>query len=265
MNPYLGEYPRYLWQLLSGFRARHEITLAQFRERDLSSYAEDGRRLRVLDLANGRLRPQYALLKARGHDVYGIDLVNRPRSSGSDIAYQAARRLYTWKLGLPNGVVAPDLLVCGDVGELPFPSARFDLVTSIAAFEHFLDVPRVVAEIERILRPGGLVWVCIHLFSSPSGGHNVSFTEIPLRHLPTGVDPWDHLQSRRLPFHVPLNEWRRDQYLEVFARHFQILRQYCAMREGEELLTPALEAKLSAYDRDELTSLAYIILARKIP
>jgi SAM-dependent methyltransferase len=264
MNPYLSEYPRYLWQLLSGFRARHEVTLAQFRERDLSDHLGDDRRLCVLDLANGRLRPQYALLKARGHSVYGIDLVNRPRSSANDIAYRAARRLYTWKLGIPNGAVVPDLLVCGDVGQLPFPSARFDVVTSIAAFEHFLDVPRVVAEIERILRPGGLVWVCIHLFSSPSGGHNVSFTEIPLRHVPIGIDPWDHLRSRHLPFHVPLNEWRKDHYLATFARHFVIVKQYCAMREGEDLLTPALATELSAYSRDELTSAAYVILARKI-
>jgi SAM-dependent methyltransferase len=265
MNPYLSAYPRYLWQLLNGFRARHEATLAQMREHDLSGYPGGNHPRRVLDLANGRLRPQYALLKASGHYVYGIDLVNRPRSSGSEIAYRAARRLYTWKLGIPAGAAAADSLVCGDVGVLPFPAGRFDLVTSIAAFEHFLDVPRVVAEIDRVLRPGGLVWVCIHLFSSLSGGHNVSFTEIPLRHLPAGVEPWDHLRSRRLPFHVPLNEWRKNQYLDTFARHFQILSQYCAMREGEELLTPPVAAELSAYSRDELTCLAYIILARKIP
>jgi SAM-dependent methyltransferase len=264
MNPYLTAYPRYLWQLLNGFRASHEAALAQIRDQDLIQYTGEDRRLRILDVANGRLRPQYAILRAHGHQVYGIDLVNRPRSSGSDIAYRAARRLYTWRLGLPRIAVGQDRLVCGDVGVLPFPSDRFDLATSIAAFEHFLDVPRVVAEIHRVLRPGGLVWVCIHLFSSLSGGHNVSFTEIPLRHMPDGIDAWDHLRSRRLPFHVPLNEWRKDQYIETFAKHFQILNHYCAIREGEELLTPELAAELATYSRDELTSLAYVILARKI-
>ena len=41
------------------------------------------------------------------------------------------------------------------------------------------------------------------------------------------------------------------------------LKHYCAIGEEEELLTPTLEAELSAYDRDELTCGAYIILARK--
>ena len=49
------------------------------------------------------------------------------------------------------------------------------------------------------------------------------------------------------------------------ALHFQILKHYCAMREGQDLLTPALEAELSTFSRDELTCGAYVILARKAP
>jgi hypothetical protein len=105
--------------------------------------------------------------------------------------------------------------------------------------------------------------VVIHLFTSPSGGHNVSLTQIPLRRIPAHVEPWDHLRKRRLPFHVPLNEWRIDQYLAEFSKHFEILKHYCAMREGEGFLTPALEAELAAYSRDELTCGAYVIVARK--
>jgi hypothetical protein len=108
-----------------------------------------------------------------------------------------------------------------------------------------------------------VVWASVHLFTSPTGGHNLSFTEFPLRSVPKGVDPWDHLRKRRLPFTVPLNEWRRDQYLEAFERHFQVEAHYCAMREGEVLLTPEIEAELRDYSRDELTSAAYVIVARK--
>jgi SAM-dependent methyltransferase len=217
----------------------------------------------VLDLANGRLRPQYMLLKAAGHQVYGLDLANGAQSGWIDWAYRLARWLYARKLGLPMETAAQQTLVCGDAGHLPFPDHSFDLVTSVAAFEHFLDVPAVVRELARVVRPGGLVWVRIHLFTSPSGGHNTRFTEIPLRTLPAGAEPWDHLRQRRLPFLVPLNEWRRDQYLETFAQHFEIVKHYCALREGEELLTPALEAELAAYSRDELTCRTYVILARK--
>jgi ubiquinone/menaquinone biosynthesis C-methylase UbiE len=264
MSPQLLDYPRYAWQLLNGSRSSGEREIAAMRQQDIAAYLDIRRPLQILDLANGRLRPQYALLKAAGHQVYGIDLANRPQLSRINIAYQVARQLYTWRLGLQNEPLADQTLVCGDVGVLPFPKNRFDLVTSVAAFEHFLDVPTVVTELHRVLRPGGLAWVAIHIFTSPSGGHNLSFTEIPLRHVPEGVDPWDHLRKRRLPFSVPLNEWRKDQYLAVFARHFEIIKHYCVTREGEELLTPEIAAELAAYSRDELTCGAYAIVARKV-
>lgn len=161
MSPQIIDYPRYAWQLLHGQRSWMERTISEQRQRDIAACLDVGRRLRVLDLANGRLRPQYVLLKAMGHDVFGIDLVNRPLTSWKDRAYSVARWLYTWNLGLPGAAEQARTLACGNVGALPYPDASFDLVTSIAAFEHFLDVPSVVAELHRVLRPGGalaLVW-----------------------------------------------------------------------------------------------------------
>jgi SAM-dependent methyltransferase len=263
MSQFLTDYPRYAWQMLTGNRLKGELDSAAERQREIEPYLDCRRPLRVLDLANGRLRPQYALLRAAGHRVAGIDLVNRPPRTKTDLAYVAARRIYTWRLGLPAKASDTSMLTCGNVAALPFPDNSFDLVTSVAAFEHFLDVPAVVAELHRVVRPGGLLWISIHLFTSPSGGHNLHFTGYPVQSVPRGVDPWDHLRARRLPFHVPLNEWRRDQYLEAFARHFEILKHYCRIREGTALLTPELEAELSAYSRDELTCKAYAIVARK--
>ena len=57
--------------------------------------------------------------------------------------------------------------------------------------------------------------------------------------------------------------WRQNEYLDTFAAHFEIVKHYCAMREGEHLLTPAIQTELSDYSRDELTCGAYVILARK--
>jgi hypothetical protein len=62
---------------------------------------------------------------------------------------------------------------------------------------------------------------------------------------------------------VPLNEWRQRHYLEAFGQHFDILKEYCAIREGEEFLTPQIRAELSDYSREELTCGGYVILARK--
>jgi ubiquinone/menaquinone biosynthesis C-methylase UbiE len=263
MSIAITDYVRYTWQMLNGFRANGERAMAEQRRQDVVSYVDLGRSLRVLDLANGRLRPQYTILKSEGHRVYGVDMINRPQLSRTDLAYQVARRLYTWKLGLPSATAVGHTLICGDVGVLPFPDSYFDLATSVAAFEHFLDVPAVVSELHRVIRPGGIVWVCVHLFTSPTGGHNLSFTEFPLRTVPKGVDAWDHLRKRRLPFSVPLNELRRDQYLQMFERHFLVVKHNFLLREGEELLNPQIQSELAEYSQDELTSVAYVIIARK--
>jgi SAM-dependent methyltransferase len=256
------DYAKYLWQLVNGFRSNHERAIAKLREDDLSLQQLDKSTLRILDLANGSLRPQYYILRASGYSVYGIDVVNCRRRTWQARAYIIARWLYTRNISA-RSCKFDDTLVCGDVSALPFQDESVDIVTSVAAFEHFLDVPQVVRELYRITKRGAVVWVLIHLFTSPSGGHNVSLTQIPLRYLPHKVDPWDHLRKQYLPFNVPLNKWRQDQYLIEFQKYFEVLKQYCAMREGEHFLTVEIENELSNYTRDELTCGAYVIVARK--
>jgi SAM-dependent methyltransferase len=261
--PQLSDYPRYAAQLLGGERSAGERGQYERMLRELAPYLDMSRPRDVLDVANGRLRPQYSILRGAGHRVTGVDFVNRPARTGKDLAYGVARQIYAWRLGLPRTAMASDRLLVSDVGRLPFPPGSFDLAISAAAFEHFLDVPSVVAELQRVLRPGGMVWVSIHLFTCPTGGHNIAFTEFPARTLPPGVDAWDHLRRRRLPFTVPLNEWRRGQYLAAFGQHFEVLAHYCAAREGEGWLTPEIERELAGYTRDELTCAALVILARR--
>jgi SAM-dependent methyltransferase len=265
MSPLVSDYLVYLWQLVNGTRTAMEASQARRRMEDLAPWIDLRHPRTILDLGNGSLRPQYALLRAAGHRVAGIDLVNRPARGWKPAAYGALRRVFAAHAGVNAAAMAADGLLCADVSRLPFADASFDLAVSCAAFEHFLDVPAVLAETRRVLRPGGALWVGIHLFTSPSGGHNVSFTQYPLRSLPPGVEPWDHLRRQKRPFTVPLNRWRKQQYLEAFAREFEVLDHYCITREGEQWLTPALEAELSAYSRDELTCAHLVILARKRP
>jgi SAM-dependent methyltransferase len=44
----------------------------------------------------------------------------------------------------------------GDFMACPFPAASFDAITSISVIEHGFDGPRLLAEVSRLLRPGGL-------------------------------------------------------------------------------------------------------------
>ncbi|MFC7403600.1 class I SAM-dependent methyltransferase [Georgenia alba] len=47
----------------------------------------------------------------------------------------------------------------GDVGELPYPDAQFDVVVSTLSMHHWPDQAAAVAEVARVLRPGGALLV----------------------------------------------------------------------------------------------------------
>ncbi len=51
------------------------------------------------------------------------------------------------------------LLVGADSGRMPFPDAAFASVVSNCVFEHIPDIDRTIAEIARVMRPGG-VFAC---------------------------------------------------------------------------------------------------------
>ena len=164
MIPSLFEYPIYFWQLLSGIRSSYEARFAEFRNEDTRKYLKHVQSPEILDLGNGRLRPQFTILKHAGYRVYGVDLASQPRNSTKNFLYVIARYLYNRRSSIQSSS-GTHTLVCGDVARLPFKNERFDLITSVAAFEHFLDVPAVISEMERVLRPRGVAWVLIHLFS----------------------------------------------------------------------------------------------------
>ncbi len=262
MDPLAIDLVRFGLDLLTGARLRRERSLLRQMRQEVAPFLGPSERLSILDLGNGQLRPQLLLLQAAGDRVVGIDLENRRQRFWVEQGYRLARFLFVLRAGFPLRVLAHQRLVCGDAAHLPFAAGVFDLVISVLAFEHFLDVPAVVAEVARVLRPGGVLWACIHPFTSLSGAHNLGRIGVPVRRLPTGVEPWDHLRRRSLPIPVAVNEWRLSEYLEAFARHLEIVRHYCWAREGERWLTPALQTELSRYSREELTCMRYVIVAR---
>lgn len=58
-------------------------------------------------------------------------------------------------------------LVQGEVENLPFKSASFDLVTVLDVLEHVPDLDKAIRQIGRILKPGGLVLAGIPLERQP--------------------------------------------------------------------------------------------------
>jgi ubiquinone/menaquinone biosynthesis methyltransferase len=111
---------------------------------------------RVLDLACGT-GDLAELARARGAVSIGLDLT--PRMIELARIRAAAARTTAATNGGPAEVASAldgDWLV-GDMGRLPIASASVDLVTTGYGLRNVPDLTRAIAEIARVLRPGGLL------------------------------------------------------------------------------------------------------------
>jgi SAM-dependent methyltransferase len=73
--------------------------------------------------------------------------------------------------------------------QLEFPDQSFDLVISLSTFEHVGDVPRVLAEIKRVLKPGGSALITFEPIWTCSYGHHLHHFGPTAAHMPD----WAHL------------------------------------------------------------------------
>ena len=149
-----------------------------------------------------------------------------------------------------------------DAARSGFADASFDVIYSSACFEHLPDVAGVVAEMDRLLKPGGLAEIEIHLFASMTGGH-----EPPLddhRVPPAGFPLWGHLLNPAWQPSLFLNRWREAQFRDAFAARFDVLDRQVTSRHGEPYLTQEIETRLTArYSREELTTESVLFVIQK--
>jgi ubiquinone/menaquinone biosynthesis C-methylase UbiE len=90
-----------------------------------------------------------------------IALAAGGRSTGVDIDVTALRLAAT-------GAMGQRLRVAGARGEqLPFRDGAFDYVYSRVAIP-YMHIPSAIAEMRRVLRPGGRVWLALHTIAIPA-------------------------------------------------------------------------------------------------
>ena len=111
---------------------------------------------RILDMScgGGWLAAEMAARVPQGQ-VVGLDLademIRRARASHCDL------------LNL--------MFVVGGVDEVPWDDDFFTKVISVEAFYYFPDQPRALAEVFRVLKPGGTAWVLINLYKENVYSH----------------------------------------------------------------------------------------------
>jgi SAM-dependent methyltransferase len=84
-----------------------------------------------------------------GYQAFGCDVMLPPRPVGQLLDY------------MQQGVIRP---IAASPYRIPFDDDSFDLVFSVTVFEHVQDYDSALAEIRRVLKPGG---VAVHVFPPP--------------------------------------------------------------------------------------------------
>jgi len=77
-----------------------------------------------------------------------------------------------------------------DAAKMSFSDSSFDIVFSRAVFEHLENPADVLREIARVIRPGGVFYCLLHLYSSYSGCHDTRILAGNIGALPL----WAHLR-----------------------------------------------------------------------
>ncbi len=129
--------------------------------------------------------------------------------------------------------------VRGDISRLPFRDDTFDLITSNMVFEHLAEPDRQLAEVHRVLKPGGLL-----IFHTPNLW---GYTTIASRMIPEGMK--DHvvrvLEGRSeddiFPVHYRINSPRR---IEALARQtgFEVEKVRLIVSSAQFAVIPPLAA-----------------------
>lgn len=111
---------------------------------------------RILDMSCGAgwLAAELARRVPQGQ-VVGLDL--------SDEMIRRARARYHDHANL--------MFVVGGVDEIPWDDGVFTRVISVEAFYYYPDQPRALAEVLRVLRPGGAAWILINLYKENIYSH----------------------------------------------------------------------------------------------
>jgi SAM-dependent methyltransferase len=203
--------------------------------------------------------PYFAMLRENGPirftKTLGRKLLGLDQLSGAELRRQ-----------LGPGPRHPIRVIKMDAEHMTFSSRSFDGVVSFSVFEHLADPVAVIRESVRVLRPGGVACITLHLYTAENGAHDPRIfsgnrSDIPL---------WAHLRPKHSHLVAPnafLNKVRLAEWHEMFASEMPGVR-FEYLQHGREELEPELEkirsgGELLEYSDEDLLTVDLIAIWRK--
>jgi SAM-dependent methyltransferase len=151
----------------------------------------------------------------------GIDL-EFPLNAPDDLGERTRRltRRVLEKVGVEDGIDAtlrerPVQFVPMDATRMDFRDASFDLLVSRATLEHVIPIEQALAEMARVVRPGGLLRHAIDPFFWLKGCHKRGVVDIP----------WAHARLHPGEFRRFVAETEGESKAERRTRHLETLNQ----------------------------------------
>jgi SAM-dependent methyltransferase len=259
-------------------------TMRRTRERVLEHSGVQLRGLKILDIGPGQQLRHMRCLSSE-NEVVGIDTDVIPqgfslREYGEMIRVNSWMRLvktvgrqmlgfdarFQRQLAAELGVqeLGPVSLLRMDAKRMAFPDQTFDFVCSYSAFEHIDDPGAAIREVARVLKPGGVAYISLHLYTSHSGCHDPAIMAKGEPQPPY----WPHL---RPPLHhtihpsTYLNELRLNDWRDLFEGAMPGV-QFVHERQ-DELAEPLREiqakGELQGFSAEELLTLNLVAIWKK--
>ena len=198
---------------------------------------------RVLDMGCGAGRHAFALLR-RGAHVTALDM---DAAELKDVAGMFGAMAQEGEVPPGAGAAA----VRGTAYALPFPDATFDYVVCSEVLEHLPQDARAMAELSRVLRPGGLIavtvprwgpelvcWALSSAYHEVEGGHIRIYrgSELQRRLEGAGLEPVEHHHTHAL--HSPY--WWLKCAVGVTDAEHPAVRAYHRLRVWDMMKAPML-------------------------
>lgn len=148
---------------------------------------------KVLNVGCGEMLADFGLLRLRPTSITGLDIAPHPANHIEQVAEKLSRH------GLhPEPGYAETLsYVSYDGEQFPFEDETFDVIFSWSSFEHITNVPKVLLEIRRVMKPHSKAFIQVYpWYRHFHGSHLTDWIPEPFFHLKRQNDwVFDHLSK----------------------------------------------------------------------